>query len=341
MNLNKKFIELLPLKTQRLTIRETNLEDLNMLLKIDKQEETQRFLGGIKNKTKNERIQFIKNKINKFKEGYASSLTVCLKKEPIGFIELKIDENYKDAELSYIFDHDYCNQGYCTEASKELIVVAFNELKLNNIYADTIEDNKSSIKVLEKLGFKYIKTESKDNKNFNNYIKYNKINCRVILCGPAIGKTYLAEHDNHFVDIDGLRAAYKYGLIDSNSIDFEKGKLNRGKVINKDSMEFSKKLLQDTIDNNKIALISYHEDLVNYLIDNNIDYCLVYADISLRKEYINRMINRGNQENFIKEMTDEEKWIEFYNIDEKDTKPKYKIKLKKGQYLSDVKDYFK
>ena len=68
---------------------------------------------------------------------------------------------------------------------------------------------------------------------------------------------------------------------------------------------------------------------------------MVYADVSLRDEYINRMIKRGNQENFIKEMTDEDKWIEFHNIDEKDTKPKYKIKLRTGQYLSDVKDYFK
>lgn len=27
--------------------------------------------------------------------------------------------------------------------------------------------------------------------------------CHIIVCGPAVGKTYLAQHDNRFVDLDG------------------------------------------------------------------------------------------------------------------------------------------
>ena len=37
-----------------------------------------------------------------------------------------------------------------------------------------------------------------------------KYKCNIIVCGPAIGKTYLAEHDSRFVDIDGMKADYKY-----------------------------------------------------------------------------------------------------------------------------------
>lgn len=167
----------------------------------------------------------------------------------------------------------------------------------------------------------------------------NKLNCKVIVCGPAIGKTYLADHDNRFVDIDGLRAIYKYGL-DKNSKEYESGKLNRGKVVKKDYMEYAKNLLIKTIEDGKIALLSYHEDLVNYLIDNKIDYCLVYADLDSREEYIERMKERGNPDNFIYEMTNEDIWKEFHKKDEEDTNPTYKIKLKKGEYLSDIKDYF-
>lgn len=168
-----------------------------------------------------------------------------------------------------------------------------------------------------------------------------KYNCKVILCGPAIGKTYLAEHDSHFVDIDGARARYKYNLQNSNYKDFEKGKSNRGKVINTDSMQYAINLLEKTIKSNKIALISYHEEILNYIWNNKIDYCLVYTDISLREEYKKRMEKRGNPDSFVNEMTNEKAWKRFHEKDEKDTRPKYKIKLSKGQYLSDIKEYFK
>lgn len=151
---NELFISMLPLETERLVIRKTSVDDVDLILKTDKQEVTQKFLGGIKNKTKEERILFLEKKISKFKDELAGSLTVCLKDgTPIGITGLSIDENNNCAKLGYIFDYDYCNKGYCTEASKKLLDVGFNELKLNKIFADTIDGNISSIRVLEKLGF--------------------------------------------------------------------------------------------------------------------------------------------------------------------------------------------
>jgi len=167
-----------------------------------------------------------------------------------------------------------------------------------------------------------------------------KIKCRVIVCGPAVGKTYLAKHDDKFVDIDGIKADYKYNLYDVSEKEKERGKLNRGKVHKTDSSQYAIKLLLDTFNNKKIALLSYHEKLINFLIENEIEYCLVYADKCLRKEYAERMRKRGNTENFIEQMTSENAWNNFYEENEFDNKPKYKIKLKKGQYLSDIKDLF-
>ena len=82
-------------------------------------------------------------------------LTICLKDNtPIGFIGFKKVDN--KAELSYLFDYDYCNKGYCTEACKRLLEYGFDELGLDEIYADTIKDNNSSKRVLEKLGFEQV-----------------------------------------------------------------------------------------------------------------------------------------------------------------------------------------
>lgn len=148
------FNTLLPLETERLLIRKTSLEDVDMLLKMDKQEMTQKYLGGIKDKTKEERITFLKKKVG--------MLTVCLKDNtPIGFTGLNINENENTATIGYIYDNDYWNNGYCTEACNRLLDIGFNKLNLNKITADTIEGNISSIKVLEKLGFKQIGTRGK------------------------------------------------------------------------------------------------------------------------------------------------------------------------------------
>ena len=160
---NKKLISLLPLKTKRLVIRPTLIEDVDLISKMDKQEITQAFLGGIKNKTKEERITFLKKKANRM-------LTICLKDgNPIGFLGLNTDETNINAELSYIFDYDYCNKGYCTEACEKLIDIGFNKLKLNKIYANTIEGNNSSKRVLEKLNFKLEGVRRKDNREFLDY----------------------------------------------------------------------------------------------------------------------------------------------------------------------------
>lgn len=151
---NEEFIKCLPLETERLIIRKVSLTDVDLMLKMDKQETTQKYLGGVKSKTREERIEFLSKKMSKFDEGHASQLTVCLKDNtPIGFTALSINEKNNNAEVSYLFDSDYTGNGYCTESTKELIRIGFNTLKLHKIYADTVEGNISSKKVLEKLGF--------------------------------------------------------------------------------------------------------------------------------------------------------------------------------------------
>lgn len=173
---NKILIELLPIETERLIIDKTTTNDISLILKMDKQEITQKFLGGIKNKTKDERIEFLKKKEKKFKQGIASSLTVILKEDnsKIAFVGLKIDEEENLAEISYIFDEDYTKKGYCKEAVLKLLDITFNELKLDKVIADTVEDNLSSRNVLERLNFKVVSIKIDNNIKFINYELKNK-----------------------------------------------------------------------------------------------------------------------------------------------------------------------
>ena len=87
------------------------------------------------------------------------------------------------------------------------------------------------------------------------------IKCNVIVCGPAIGKTYLAKHDKRFIDLDDMKATYKYGLNNTSRKNKEKGKLNRGKIINNDSTEYAIKILEEEIKNGNIVKIGKMKDI--------------------------------------------------------------------------------
>ena len=171
---NKMLIDLLPIKTERLIIDKTTVKDIDFILKIDKQELTQKYLGGVKDRSRDERLLFLQKKEDKFLDGISSSLTVYLDSVPIGFVGLKIDEDKNEGEISYIFDFDYTKKGFCTEVIEELINVGFKTLKLSCLKADTVEENIASINVLIKNGFEYINCDVRDGIKFNNYVLINK-----------------------------------------------------------------------------------------------------------------------------------------------------------------------
>ena len=161
---------------------------------------------------------------------------------------------------------------------------------------------------------------------------------RVFVCVPGVGKTTLAEMDNRFVDLDSLKAEYKYGLTKLNKNFFEANKGNRGKVVHADANQYIEKtFLKYYKETNKILLFAPNPAIVNMIVSYNIPYCLVYhsKDKETVEEIRKRMRDRGNKENFINSMTSDEIMDKFYYNSITDTRPLFKIELFKGEYLSD------
>lgn len=144
-----KIVDYLPIRTERLVLKATDRNDIDLILKMDKQEDTQKFLGGIKNKSREERLLFLDKKKNN-----GNSLTVYLNETPIGFVGVKIENNI--GEISYIFDSDYIGNSYCSEVVSKLIDICFNKIGLDMLYAYSKEGNIASKKVLFKSGFDFI-----------------------------------------------------------------------------------------------------------------------------------------------------------------------------------------
>ncbi|MFQ6030023.1 MAG: GNAT family N-acetyltransferase [Dehalococcoidia bacterium] len=59
------------------------------------------------------------------------------------------------AEMGYWLGKSYWNQGYATEAVAAVLKYAFEELKLNRVYAGHFKRNPASGRVLEKIGMTY------------------------------------------------------------------------------------------------------------------------------------------------------------------------------------------
>ena len=74
-------------------------------------------------------------------------------------------EDFKkgSVEISYIFTKEGEGKGYATEISKALIDMAFDNYPLQKIALATIEQNKQSQKIADKLGFKLVLTKKSQN----------------------------------------------------------------------------------------------------------------------------------------------------------------------------------
>ena len=87
--------------------------------------------------------------------GY-SNYTLISKQDnkKIGACGLYDREGLEGIDIGFAFLPEYENKGFAYESSNRLKEAAFNEFGIKAISAITIEENTSSRKLLEKLGFK-------------------------------------------------------------------------------------------------------------------------------------------------------------------------------------------
>jgi [ribosomal protein S5]-alanine N-acetyltransferase len=64
------------------------------------------------------------------------------------------DHDPQTAEIGYFLNSNYWNKGFGKEVVESLIRCSFNHFKLHRIYAQCDVENKGSISILKKLGFR-------------------------------------------------------------------------------------------------------------------------------------------------------------------------------------------
>lgn len=148
------------LETKRLVLREFTTDDTKFIVELLNSPGWLKYIGDRNVKSEEHAVNYLMNGPMKSYEmnGFGLSL-VELKsdKTPIGMCGLIKRENLEYPDIGFAFLPEFMGKGYAFEIANATMIFAKEELKFDKIVAITVSYNKNSIRLLEKIGLKYIK----------------------------------------------------------------------------------------------------------------------------------------------------------------------------------------
>ena len=143
---------------------------------------------------------------------------------------------------------------------------------------------------------------------------------------PGVGKTTLAEREPFVLDSDSSKFSWLTEGI--RNPDFPDNYLYHIK----NSLRYYSAFTKQEVEPYNLILVSSHQTVRNALVEHGLDFTLVYPAREIKTEYIQRYIDRGNQDSFVALLEKEwDSWMDGLE-DDKDCKH---IRLQSGEYLSD------
>ena len=146
------------LETERLILRPFNLKDIEFIVELLNTESWIKYIGDRNVKTKEQAKLYLENgPLKSYKENGFGLYLVEQKSnhQSIGMCGLIKRGYLNQADLGFAFLDQFTGQGYAFESSIKILELAKETLHMSRILAITIPDNLSSIKLLEKIGFKF------------------------------------------------------------------------------------------------------------------------------------------------------------------------------------------
>jgi [ribosomal protein S5]-alanine N-acetyltransferase len=146
------------LETERLFLRRMDVTDAPFILTLLNEPSFLRFIGDKKVRTIQDAEQYILNgPVASYNRNGFGLCVVELKDthNPIGMCGLLHRDELPHADIGFAFLPDFWNKGFAYEAAAAVMNDARERLKLERVLAITNPDNELSIKLLQKLGFKW------------------------------------------------------------------------------------------------------------------------------------------------------------------------------------------
>lgn len=149
------------IETERLLLREYNLNDVPFIFKLMNSEGWLKNIGDRNIKTLKDAEAYLqKNYLSSYEKHGFGPYLVTLKEDgtPIGSSGLYKRDNLDFPDVGFAFLSEFANKGYAYESAQAVMNYAAEKLKLQTIVGITLPENSASIKLLKKLGLAEIGT---------------------------------------------------------------------------------------------------------------------------------------------------------------------------------------
>lgn len=148
------------LETERLRLREFTLEDTAFIIELLNTPGWLQFIGDRNVRTEEQAAAYLQNgPIKSYAENGFGLLLVETKDDatPIGMCGILKRANLDTPDIGFAFLPRFNGQGYAFEVASALLSYAKVHLSMPTVSAITLPHNGRSIRLLERLGFKFIK----------------------------------------------------------------------------------------------------------------------------------------------------------------------------------------
>jgi [ribosomal protein S5]-alanine N-acetyltransferase len=145
------------IQTERLVLRQLDLNDADFILELLNEAEFLRFIGDKGVRTPADAGEYIrKGPMDSYERHGFGLFAVCLHDgTPIGICGLVKRDGLADVDVGFAFLARYCSKGYAVESAAAVLTHATQVLRLQRIVAITAPENSGSIAVLKKIGLKF------------------------------------------------------------------------------------------------------------------------------------------------------------------------------------------
>jgi ribosomal-protein-alanine N-acetyltransferase len=148
------------LETERLVLREFTIDDTDFIINLLNTPGWLKFIGDRQVRTEEQAKAYLLNgPIKSYRENGFGLCMVELKHDgtAIGMCGLLKREYLESPDIGFAFMPDFSGMGYAFEITEALVTYARKTLMLSSLMAITMQTNKSSIRLLEKTGFRFMK----------------------------------------------------------------------------------------------------------------------------------------------------------------------------------------
>lgn len=163
------------LETPRLFLRELDPNDAEQFYQLNLNPNVIKYTGNTAFANVGKAVSFLENYQDYKQNGYGRWAVIDKSNnEFLGWCGLKYDKDLDETDIGFRFFEQQWNKGYATESAKACLEYGLDVLDLQAIVGRAMQENKASVKVLEKIGLAFEKTFDFDPNHKGVIYKINK-----------------------------------------------------------------------------------------------------------------------------------------------------------------------